>query len=124
VWHVSSGKLVVTLRGHTHKVYSAAFSPDGKWVVTASADGTAQVWHRSSGKPVAALRGHRGAVNAVAFSPDGKFVVTASADRTALIHEPEIHVLIKDLLVLARKRVTRQLTPTERQTYLHETSTQ
>ena len=33
-----------TLRGHTSEVWSAAYSPDGRWIVTASDDGTARVW--------------------------------------------------------------------------------
>ena len=38
-----SGESVV-LRGHQDAVFDGAFSPDGTQVVTASADGTAQVW--------------------------------------------------------------------------------
>ena len=33
-----------TLRGHTDWVNSAAYSPDGRWIVTASWDNTARVW--------------------------------------------------------------------------------
>jgi len=32
------------LKGHTDRVQSAAFSPDGKRVVTASSDNTARLW--------------------------------------------------------------------------------
>ena len=37
-------RLLATLQGHTAAVHSAAFSPDGKRVVTASGDTTARVW--------------------------------------------------------------------------------
>ena len=58
---------------------SAAFSPDGKRVVTASSDHTARVWDLSGPRPVATvLEGHTDTVLSAAFSPDGKRVVTAS----------------------------------------------
>jgi len=34
----------MVLQGHTSWIYSAAYSPDGRWIVTASYDGTARVW--------------------------------------------------------------------------------
>ena len=39
-------------------VRTAAFSPDGKRIVTASADKTGRVWDAESGKSLAALQGH------------------------------------------------------------------
>ena len=63
---------------------SAAFSPDGKRIVTASEDKTARLWDAATGKQIGEpLRGHEGAVMSAAFSPDGKRIVTASADNTA-----------------------------------------
>jgi len=50
---------------------------DGRWVVTASWDGTARVWEAAAGKPLGQPLRHDGAVNSAAFSPDGKWVVTA-----------------------------------------------
>ena len=61
---------------------SAAFSPDGKRIVTASQDKTARVWDAESGKPIGEpLKGHEDEVWSAAFSPDGKRIVTASLDR-------------------------------------------
>ncbi|MGH9361516.1 MAG: WD40 repeat domain-containing protein, partial [Thermoanaerobaculia bacterium] len=73
------------LRDHEDSVTSAAFSPDGRRIVTTSRDNTARVWAvDGSGEPVV-LRGHEGDVESAAFSPDGKRVVTASFDGTARV---------------------------------------
>ena len=80
------------LTGHT-----AAFSPDGKRVVTASRDKTARVWDAASGQPVATLRGHTDMVNSAAFSPDGQRVVTASEDKTARVWDAASGQLLASL---------------------------
>jgi WD domain, G-beta repeat len=70
--------------GHQGTVYSAAFSPDGLRIVTASADKTARIWDAASGQPIGEpLKGHQGTVYSAAFSPDGLRIVTASGDGTA-----------------------------------------
>jgi WD40 repeat protein len=71
------------LEGHEDGVNSAAFSPDGTKVVTASVDQTARVWDAATGAEIAVLKGHEGNVISAAFSPDGTKVVTASVDQTA-----------------------------------------
>jgi hypothetical protein len=73
------------LHGHEDWVRSAAFSPDGERIVTASSDRTARIWDARSGQQIAALHGHEAGVQSAAFSPDGARIVTASEDGTARI---------------------------------------
>ena len=49
---------LMTLKGHTDSVCSAAFSPDGSRIVTGSWDQTAKVWDARSGAEVLTLKGH------------------------------------------------------------------
>src|SRR5207249_2015611 len=71
--------LIRTLEGHAASVYGCAFSPDGKLIVSASADETLKVWDALTGQALRTLEGHADYVNGCAFSPDGKLIVSAAA---------------------------------------------
>jgi WD40 repeat protein len=87
------------LEGHEGSVLSAAFSPDGKRIVTSSDDKTARLWAAETGKPIGqSLIGHANAVLSAAFSPDGKRIVTASRDWTARLWDAETGKPINELL--------------------------
>ena len=66
-------------------VQSAAFSPDGRRIVTASRDKTACIWDAAGGKSLTTLEGHSEWVLSATFSPDGMRIVTASDDDTARV---------------------------------------
>lgn len=50
IWNVETGKEIRKLEGHTNRVFSAAFSPDGERIVSASSDHTVRIWNTLSGK--------------------------------------------------------------------------
>jgi WD40 repeat protein len=79
------------LRGHTSNVTSAAFSPNGKRIVSASDDMTIRIWDVQTGKQIGLpLQGHTNNVNSAAFSPDGKRIASASDDMTIRIWDAEL----------------------------------
>ncbi len=75
-------RLVAQL-GHALVIYSVAFSPDGRHVLTGSEDNIARLWDVETGKEVRRFEGHGGGIISVAFSPDGRYVLTGSWDGTA-----------------------------------------
>src|SRR5262249_36319695 len=61
----------IFLRGHKDAIRDMAFSPDGTWLATGSADHIVRLWNaadRFSGPRVFA--GHEGPISALAFSHD------------------------------------------------------
>jgi TPR repeat protein len=66
-------------------VLHAAFSPDGRRIVTTSTDKTTRIWNAADGRQLMTLSGHADVVESAAFSPDGSRIVTASDDKTARI---------------------------------------
>ncbi len=84
---------------HGGEVTSAAFSPDGRRIVTGSTDGTARLWNADGTpyrppeggaqalldlEPLVSTQGAAG-IHGVDWSPDGRRVVVAVADKTAWI---------------------------------------
>jgi WD40 repeat protein len=78
------------IRGHASLVFCVAFSPDGRRIVSGSADNIARVWDAHTGNPVTGpLVGHSDQVMAVTFSPHGTMVVSASRDATIWMWDAE-----------------------------------
>lgn len=69
------GVVVHTFTGHSGKIRSMEFSPDGKHIVSGAWDGKIKVWDVKSGNVKTYEAGK--VVTSVSVSPDGKFLVSA-----------------------------------------------
>ncbi|MCK4221301.1 MAG: hypothetical protein KAX25_00415 [Dehalococcoidia bacterium] len=98
-------------------MYGAAFLPDGRRIITGSADGTARIWDVASGQQVGILSGHPGAVVSGASSPDGSLIVTGCADGTARVWPVTYQQLLRLINDEQIRGNFRQLTEEERVRY-------
>jgi len=89
VWDAVNGQELLTLVGHTNRLYEVNFSPDGTKLITASEDQTAKVWDATSGQEILTLSGQTGTIQGIAFSPDGKFIATGSWDHSAKVWDAD-----------------------------------
>jgi eukaryotic-like serine/threonine-protein kinase len=91
LWPGGDDPAATTFRGHTDKVWSAVFHPDGQRVVSTSGRlpdrGEAVLWDARTGRELRAFRGHTSSVYCAAVSPDGKTLVTGSADKSIRLWE-------------------------------------
>ena len=69
------------LEGHTGSVFTAVFSPDGRWLLTGSRDAQIIVWKVGENCEFYARRpAHLFTVNSIVYSPDGTLFATASRE--------------------------------------------
>jgi len=115
VVEIVCGSLLLSLRGHSRAVTSVAWDPDGQRLATGSNDTTAKVWSAETGDELLTLRGHASYVNSNAWSPDGKWLATASDDGTVQVYPVDL----RDLMALARERVTAHPSEAGCKKYLH-----
>jgi WD40 repeat protein/DNA-binding SARP family transcriptional activator len=86
LWDADTGEQLQILRGHEDTVGYPAFSPDGRWLVSAALDDpTVRIWDVTAGAELMALTEPvEGWANPV-FSPDGSRLATAAANYTVNI---------------------------------------
>jgi len=84
IWDLSTYKIVATLKGHTEKISSVAWSSAGNYVAAASFDNTVLLSNIAK-KKVDTLQGNSGAIYSITFSPDEKYLATGSEDNTIQI---------------------------------------
>ncbi len=106
-WALCAGVAPIVL-SHSNPVTRAAFSPDGKRIITASTDAIARIWNADGQTPPVLLRGHNGILWTAAFSSDGKRILTASVDRTIRMWDADS---LAELSVLHDRIATAALSP-------------
>ena len=91
-----SGKMLYTLKRDKCPVSSICFSPDGRHIASAGADGV-KLWDAGSDPEVRVFKGHTGRVNDICFSPDGRMFASAGDDKVVKIWSSAFGVELRAL---------------------------
>ena len=73
--------------GHTHGVYSLAYSPDATVLASGGGDSTVLLWDLANAREIRALPGHLSAMSMV-YSPDGHLLALATVDHKIRLFDP------------------------------------
>ncbi|KAM5192789.1 LOW QUALITY PROTEIN: WD repeat-containing protein 36 [Mantella aurantiaca] len=83
VFDIETRKLVRRFPGHNGKINDMTYSPDGRWLMTASMDCTIKVWDFPSGCLIDCFL-LDSAVVSLSMSPSGDFLATAHVDELGI----------------------------------------
>jgi WD40 repeat protein len=75
------------LEGHTQRIWTVAFHPDGNRIATGSADLTVRVWDANTAQSVLTLAEFSNPVYNVVFSPDGNRLYANSSGSEIAVFE-------------------------------------
>lgn len=71
------------IEGATNSVFTAAYSPDGRYLLTAGRDAHLRIWEVAAGyREHRSIVAHMFTINHLAFSPDGALLATCSMDKS------------------------------------------
>ena len=74
-------KPLATLSGHSHRVCKLSYHPSGRYIASASYDGTWRLWDVASAKELLLQEGHSKELYSIAFQPDeGSLVASGGLD--------------------------------------------
>jgi len=82
IWDVGTRRVVHQLSVNNRWVTPTTFSPDGRYILIGSDDGTLQLVNTQEGNAARVFKGHTDWVFSIAISIDGQYALSGSKDQT------------------------------------------
>ncbi|WP_416671205.1 WD40 domain-containing protein [Egbenema bharatensis] len=92
-----SGHCTKVLQGHTHQIWSIAFSPDGRTIAGSGDEQVIRLWQVDTGRCYNILTGHTHRVSSVAFSSDGCTIASGGEDQMVCLWNAGTGQLLRKL---------------------------
>ena len=94
LWDLNTGHPVRTFKGHTDRICSVAFSPNGATLASSSFDWTVKLWDAGIPSQPLVLRSrslldYHNVAFCVAFSPDSRQIASGHTDRAVRVWEAD-----------------------------------
>ena len=76
IWDIAKKRIRKIFQGHTHVIYSLAFSSDGRSIVSGSGDRTTRIWDMTDrlSKTIATTGSAGGVITCMTINSDGRLV--------------------------------------------------
>ena len=87
---------IASLAGHTDRVVAATFSPDSRYLVSGSWDGTAKLWDVGQQRLIRTMNVRKG-VSSLAFSSDGTRLAVGSANKSITVWNLQSGAILHEL---------------------------
>lgn len=97
--------------GHYDAVTAVAYSPDGKFAVTGSADKTIKLWEVSTGREIRSYLGNSGDITFLTFNQTGKYVASIDPDHSLKIWEVAGSKEIRTISILKDRIISATFSP-------------
>ena len=84
------------ITGHSNSVFTVAYSPDNRYLLSGGRDAHLKIWQVNNGyAEEASIIAHMYAINHITFSPDGHYFVTCSMDKSIKVWDAASFRLLK-----------------------------
>ncbi|WP_299825174.1 WD40 repeat domain-containing protein [uncultured Pontibacter sp.] len=96
IFDAATREVKYELAAHANSVFTLAYTPDGKLLLTGSRDAHLRVWEvEQQYKERGYLIAHMYTINHITFSPDGRYFATCSMDKSIKVWDADTFKLLK-----------------------------